>query len=73
MILNDWELIDQAQFRRHLMAYIIATEDPNAQLGTQYHYIRGIADLEVWLMKFTGARISIVKHLRFRPLRTFAI
>lgn len=72
MLLNDWELVDQARFRRHLMAYIVATEDPNAQLGTRYHYIRGVTDLESWLMKFSGARTSVVKHLKFRPLRALA-
>jgi asparagine synthase (glutamine-hydrolysing) len=72
MILSDWGLIDQTQFRRHLMAYIVATEDPNAQLGTQYHYIRGVTGLETWLTKFTGARTLVVEHLKFRPLRALA-
>lgn len=72
MLLNDWGLVDQARFRRHLMAYIVATEDPNAQLGTQYHYIRGVTDLESWLMKFSGNRTSVAKHLKFRPLRALA-
>ncbi|RQZ41214.1 asparagine synthase [Burkholderia sp. Bp9090] len=72
MILNDWGLVDQARFRRHLTAYIVATEDPNAQLGTQYHYIRGVTDLEAWLVRFSGARATVVKHLKFRPLRALA-
>jgi asparagine synthase (glutamine-hydrolysing) len=72
MILNDWGLVDQVRFRRHLMAYIVATEDPNTQLGTQYHYIRGVTDLEAWLVKFSGARPSVVKHLKFRPARSLA-
>ncbi|RCJ03938.1 hypothetical protein DDK22_34555 [Cupriavidus necator] len=72
MILNGWGLVDQVRFRRHLMAYIVATEDPNTQLGTQYHYIRGVTDLEAWLVKFSGARPSVVKHLKFRPARSLA-
>jgi asparagine synthase (glutamine-hydrolysing) len=69
MILHDWGLIDQASFRRHLMAYIVATEDPNADLGTQYHYIRGVTDLETWLIRFSGSRTLIMERLKIQPLR----
>jgi len=72
MILHEWGIIDQNRFRRHLIAYIIATEDPNTQLGTQYHYLRGVTDLEVWLLKFSGARTSVSEHLKFHPLRALA-
>jgi asparagine synthase (glutamine-hydrolysing) len=72
MVLNDWGLVDQARFRRRLMAYIVATEDPNTQLGSQYHYIRGVTDLESWLMKFSAPRTSVTTHLKFRPLRALA-
>ncbi len=72
MILNDWGLVDQVRFRRHLIAYIVATEDPNAELGTRYHYIRGVIDLETWLAKFSGSRHEVVKRLKFAPLRALA-
>ncbi|WP_157835544.1 asparagine synthase-related protein [Photorhabdus australis] len=71
MILDSWKYIDQAKFRRYLIAYIIATEDPNTQLGVEYHYLRGVIDLEAWLMKFTQERTSVINYLKFSPLRTF--
>lgn len=72
MLLEQWGLVDQKAFRRHLCAYIAATEDPNANLGINYHYIRGVCDLEVWLRRFCGTRAEIDAQLAFRPLRALA-
>jgi asparagine synthase (glutamine-hydrolysing) len=68
MVLHELQLVDQEIFRRHVLAYILATEDPNANLGINYHFIRGVVDLEVWLRRFSGSRERIVDQLRFRPL-----
>lgn len=69
MELHDRQLIDQETFRQHVLAYIIATEDPNANLGVNYHFIRGVIDLEVWVRRFSGSRARIIDQLQFRPLR----
>jgi asparagine synthase (glutamine-hydrolysing) len=68
MLVHEWGLVDQPSFRRHLMAYIIATEDPNANLGLNYHYIRGVTDLERWLVRFSASRAQIEAHLKLRAL-----
>jgi asparagine synthase (glutamine-hydrolysing) len=72
MILNDWGIVNQDVFRKHVIAYTIVTEDPNAQLGTQYHFLRGVADLEKWIATFSGTRSEINQRLKFRPLRALA-
>lgn len=69
MELHDRQLIDQETFRRHVLAYIVATEDPNANLGINYHFIRGVIDLEVWVRRFSGSRARVIDQLQFRPLR----
>jgi asparagine synthase (glutamine-hydrolysing) len=69
MMLQEWGLVDQAEFRRQLMAYIVAMEDPNANPGIHYHVIRGVCDLETWLRRFSGPRAQIDAHLKLRPLR----
>jgi asparagine synthase (glutamine-hydrolysing) len=69
MLLQEWGLVDQATFRRQLMAYIVAMEDPNANPGIHYHFIRGVCDLEIWLRRFSGPRAQIDAHLKVRPLR----
>ena len=69
MVTHEWGLIDQKIFRRYLTAYIIATEDPNAQLGPLYHYIRGVIDLENWLARLSGTRAEVIERIKFRPLR----
>ena len=71
MILHDHGLINQKLYRRHLIAYIAATEDPNVRLGANYHYLRGVADLEIWLQSFSGSRNSMNRRLKLRPLRSF--
>ena len=72
MLTQDWNLIDQKIFRKYLTAYVIATEDPNAQLGPLYHYIRGVVDLENWLAKLSGTRAEVIERIKFRPLRHLA-
>jgi len=69
MLAQEWDLIDQACFTRHLMAYIVSMDDPNANPGLQFHYIRGVADMEGWLMRFTGPREQIKKQLRIQALQ----
>ncbi|WP_206951345.1 asparagine synthase-related protein [Trinickia acidisoli] len=68
MLLHRSGLVDQPSFRRHLLAYIVATEDPNADLGTHYHFIRGVADLEAWLRRFSRPRTQLAADLSIRPL-----
>ncbi|SDV47384.1 asparagine synthase-related protein [Chitinasiproducens palmae] len=72
MILSDWGLVDQAKFREHLLAYIVASDDPNAQFGCDYHFMRGVTDLETWLGRFSGPRHAVAARLKFRPLRALA-
>ncbi|MEA3119987.1 MAG: hypothetical protein QOI13_3257, partial [Paraburkholderia sp.] len=72
MVLQEWGLVDQTAFRRQLMAYIVAMEDPNANPGIHYHFIRGVCDLETWLRRFSGPRAQIDAHLKLRPLRRLA-
>ena len=69
MLLHEWGLVDQVAFRRQLMAYIVAMEDPNANPGIHYHYMRGVCDLETWLRQFSGPRAQIEANLKLRPLR----
>jgi asparagine synthase (glutamine-hydrolysing) len=69
MLLDEWGLVDQARFRRQLMAYIVAMEDPNANPGIHYHYLRGVCDLETWLRRFSGTRAQIETRLKLQPLR----
>jgi asparagine synthase (glutamine-hydrolysing) len=71
MVLHEWGLVDQTAFRRQLMAYIVAMENPNANPGLRYHYMRGVCDLETWLRRFFGPRAQIDAHLKFQPLRHF--
>ncbi|PTB21081.1 hypothetical protein C9I57_10235 [Trinickia symbiotica] len=71
MLLNEWGLVDQSEFRRQLMAYIAAMEDPNANPGIRYHYMRGVYELETWLRRFSGPRAQLEQHLKFRPVRRF--
>ncbi len=69
MLLDEWGLVDQVTFRRQLMAYIVAMEDPNGNPGIRYHYMRGVCDLETWLRRFSGPRAEIAANLKLRPLR----
>lgn len=71
MLLRERGLIDQECFKRYLMAYIIATTDPNAALGVRYHYLRGILDLETWLIKFSDTKAAVKDRIKIRPLRSF--
>jgi asparagine synthase (glutamine-hydrolysing) len=71
MLTARWGLIDQASFRRHLLAYLIVTEDPNVRLGARYHYVRGVIDLENWLRRLSGTRADLIERIRFRPPRRF--
>ena len=69
MLLHERGWVDQALFRRHLLAYLIATEDPNADLGLRHHFMRGVADLEVWLRRFSAPPRQVLDQLRVRLLR----
>jgi asparagine synthase (glutamine-hydrolysing) len=69
MTVSEWGLVDQTAFRRELMAYIVAMEDPNANPGLRYHYIRGVCDLETWLRRFSCPRAHLDAQLKMRPLR----
>ena len=69
MLLHQRGMVDQPSFRQHLLAYIVATEDPNANLGINYHFIRGVTDLETWLRQFSGSRTQLVQRISIRPLR----
>ena len=68
MRLHELGLINQSIFKSYLTAYIVATEDPNNDLGLLYHYIRGVTDLEVWLRRFSGTREQIKQQLIFSPV-----
>jgi asparagine synthase (glutamine-hydrolysing) len=68
MLLHQRGMVDQPSFRRHLLAYIVATEDPNANLGINYHFIRGVTDLETWLRQFSGSRAQLIRTISIRPL-----
>ena len=70
MLLHQKGLIDQPTFQRHLLAYIIATEDPNANLGVNYHFIRGVTDLETWLRRFSCTRAQFNERISILPLRS---
>ena len=50
------------------MSYIVATEDPNANLGVQYHFIRGVVDLEFWIARFSVTRTHVQNQLKIRAL-----